>query len=119
MLKKISRIFSRRDLDRFPEDENGDILFRIWKRGCELDTPRTIDFSLVFPSQEQALAFASELQLPGEVEVKFYEEEQCWDLRFSPIMVPSWTNISENEARLGEAAAKHEGKNDGWGFFSS
>jgi hypothetical protein len=44
---------------------------------------------------------------------------KCWDLLFSPVMIPSWKNISETENALAEAAAKHDGKNDGWGFFAN
>ena len=113
-------MFARRDMTLFPDDENGDILFGIWKRGGTLDVPRPVDFSLIFPTEEQAVAFAKDLQSrDGEVEVSYFEEKECWDLRFSPTIVPSWSNISETESWLGAAAEKYEGTNDGWGFFAS
>lgn len=116
----MTRMFATRDMTRFPDDENGDILFSIWKHGGDLDAPRPVDFSLIFRTEEQALAFSKDLESRrGEVEVGYFEEKECWDLRFSPTMVPSWKNISDTESWLGAAAAKHEGRNDGWGFFSS
>jgi hypothetical protein len=120
MMKRVARTFTKRDMTRFPDDENGDILFGIWKRGGDLDAARTVDFSLIFPTEEQAVAFAKELESRnGEVEVSYFEDKECWDLRFSPTMVPSWKNISDTENWLGAAAARYKGKNDGWGFFSS
>lgn len=119
MLKKLLRMLTPRNLVRFPGDENGNILYAIWKAGDDLEAPRSVDFSLLFPSEEQAHAFARELSSRGEVEVSYFLEKQCWDLRFSPVMVPSWNNISEAEVSLGKAASNYEGSNDGWGFFSS
>jgi len=120
MLKKVSRLFAARDSARFPDDENGDILYGIWKDGGDLDTPRQVDFSLVFPTREQANTFAQQLSgRKGEVEVSYFEAKSCWDLRFSPTLIPSWQKISEMEAWLGETAEKLEGRNDGWGFFAS
>lgn len=119
MLKQLARVFARRDKDRFPDDENGDILFGIWKRGGDLDEPRPVDFSLLFPSRSQADAFAETLSSQsGDVEVSYFEAKECWDLRFSPVLAPSWKEISRVESWLGREAQKFSGRNDGWGFFS-
>ena len=120
MFTKFIRLFAKRDSQQFPDDENGDILYRIWKRGCDLSKPREVDFSMIFPEKVQAEAFAIELRASkGKIEISYFEAKSCWDLRFSPELTPSWMEISKMENSLGEAAVKYRGKNDGWGFFSS
>jgi hypothetical protein len=120
MITRLLRSFGRRDRDCFPEDENGDILFGIWKEGGDLSTPRPVDFSLIFLQKQQAEAFAQLLaSRKGKIEVSYFEEKRCWDLRFSPIMVPSWANITKMERWLGETVQEYEGENDGWGFLSA
>ena len=119
MFEKVFRPFARRDLNQFPEDENGDVLYGIWKQGTDLAASRTVDFSLIFPMKEQAEAMAAKLSSrEGNVKLSYFDAKACWDICFSVKMVPSWTAITEMEEWLGEVAAKHQGKNDGWGFFS-
>lgn len=119
MFERIFRPFVRRDLNQFPEDDNGDVLFGIWKQGTDLTSPRVVDFSLVFPTQGQAESMAAQLaSREGKITVSYFDAKACWDLCFSVTMAPSWTAISDMEEWLGSVAAKYRGKNDGWGFFS-
>ena len=120
MLTKLLRTFANRDPQTFPDDENGDILFSIWKSGTDISTSRTVDFSIIFPTEELARSFAATLKPQrAEVEVCHFEAKNCWDVRFSPKLIPSWKNITESEERLSASAREFDGKNDGWGFFSS
>ena len=43
---------------RFPDDENGVVLRRMWDGGDDLSQPRNMDFNYIFPERRQALAFA-------------------------------------------------------------
>jgi hypothetical protein len=43
-----------RDFDKFPDDENGDILWDIHSRGNDLTERREVDFSVIFPTEEAA-----------------------------------------------------------------
>lgn len=114
----ISRFFARRDWQRFPQDPNGDVLFRIWQQGDDLEQPRVVDFSIVFQTREDADACARRLvQARGEVEVSYFEQRSLWDLCFSVRLVPSWWNITEQERELEGVSAAFNGRNDGWGFF--
>ena len=54
-------LFGQRDPKRYPADENGDILFRFAREGDILVIPRTVTYSMVFPSQSSAEAFAAAL----------------------------------------------------------
>jgi hypothetical protein len=59
-----------RDVARFPQDENGDVLWLIAKRGADLTAAREIDFALVFPTKEAALKFGI-FALQTEAKVSF------------------------------------------------
>jgi hypothetical protein len=111
-----------RDFDKFPDDENGDILWDIHSRGNDLTERREVDFSVIFPTEEAALQFAMHL-LKNEQKVSFssYEgnEEFPWQVQAHPVMKPTHGSITGYENQLGEDAASFGGRNDGWGFMSS
>ncbi|TBR39257.1 MULTISPECIES: ribonuclease E inhibitor RraB [Dyella] len=102
----------------FPDDENGQVLATMAERGDRLDQPREIDFSVIFPSEDQALAFAITL-LRGGAKVSFseYEEnpELSWEVTVHPVMVPRHGDITAFEAMLAAEAEPLGGRNDGWG----
>ena len=120
MFKSILRSLSPRDKSLFPADENGDILYGIWKEEGDLKNPRTVDFSITFPTEKAAQNCAAVLdQKAGAIEVSYFEEKSCWDILFSVRMVPSWKNITEMEQILEKKAAPFNGANDGWGFYGN
>ena len=43
---------------KFPPDENADVLTQLQRGGDELSLPRDIDFSVIFDSEMDAIAFA-------------------------------------------------------------
>jgi hypothetical protein len=45
----------QRDYGRFPNDENGDVPWRMLEGGDNLSKPREIDFSVIFPTEGAAL----------------------------------------------------------------
>lgn len=110
-----------RDLTIFPQDDNGEVLWRISQRGIDLTEDREIDFAVVFRTKESALKFGI-LALQNEVKVSFssYEENEefPWQIYVHPVMEPSHENITEFETSLGEQALAYDGRNDGWGFGS-
>lgn len=111
----------KRDRARFPDDENGDVLWRMAENGDNLSTPREIDFSVIFPTEEAALRFAVHL-LRNDQKVSFseYEEhdELPWQVEVHPFMEPTHENITGFEKQLGEDAAEFGGRNDGWGSMA-
>lgn len=105
-------------LPPFPDDENGNVLRTMASRGDKLDQPREIDFNVIFPSEDQALAFAITL-LRGGAKVSFsdYEEneEMPWEVTVHPVMVPNHADITAFETMLEAEAEPLGGRNDGWG----
>lgn len=110
----------KRDYARFPDDENGDVLWRMHSGGDNLSIPREIDFSVIFPTEDHALRFAVHLLRNGQkVSFSAYEEHETmpWQVHAHPRMEPTHQNISGYENQLGEDAAEFGGRNDGWGCF--
>lgn len=110
----------KRDYEVYPDDENGDVLWRMREGGDFLSAKREIDFSVIFPTEESALKFAVHLlQSDQKVSFSAYEghEEMPWQVHAHPILAPTHANISGYENQLGEDAAQFGGRNDGWGCF--
>ena len=111
----------KRDYTRFPDDENGNVLWRMLEDGDNLSKPREIDFSVIFPTEEAALLFAVYL-LRNDQKVSFSEyqehDELPWQVHVHPIMEPTHENITGFEDQLGEDAAEFGGRNDGWGSMA-
>lgn len=111
----------KRDYAKFPDDENGEVLWRMHENGDNLSKPREIDFSVIFPTEEAAPQFAVHL-LRNDQKVSFseYEEhdELPWQVQVHPFMEPTHENITGFEDHLGEDAAEFGGRNDGWGSMT-
>jgi hypothetical protein len=45
--------------DRFPDDENGQVLRYMAEQGDDLSKPRDIDFTVVMPDEDAAMTFSA------------------------------------------------------------
>ena len=110
-----------RDYALCPDDENGDVLWNMLQDGDNLSEQREIDFSVIFPSDESALKFATHLLRNGQ-KVSFgpYEgsEELPWQVQAHRIMIPTHDKITKFEELLAADAEPLGGRNDGWGCFA-
>ena len=110
-----------RDLTKFPLDDNGEVLWRMASHGDNLDLPRDIDFSGVFPREQRAEAFRTFMESGGFMatlrQFASQPEGLIWDVTVTQPMVPTHALISAFELMLGEEAAVGGGVNDGWGSF--
>ncbi len=80
---------------------------------------RTVDFSHIFETQSDAIAFIRSCAEEGyAAEDTTDDEMQHFDVTVSKAMTPSCPNITEVEEVLGKLAARHNGRSDGWGFWS-
>jgi hypothetical protein len=105
----------------FPYDENGAALRRLQTDGDDLTQERSIDFTVVFPSEQAAERFAKHFrQLGCEVSCKDTHcvAELPWDVVVAKQMVPSHAAITEFENELQQMASILGGRNDGWGCFA-
>jgi len=100
----------------FPNDENGDVLRRMYAVGDDLTKPRMIEFCFVFPERTQALVFAEHVDdRDVEICISFFLEREMWQAIVKRHMVPEHEAISSLEARLASIANKVGGSADGWG----
>lgn len=109
----------RRNSALFPEDENGEVLYRIARSGDDLCIERPINFSVVFPSATARREFLERLLgegLKGKPETGNPDYEP-WDVTVTEVMLPTHANITAFEKRLELLAFLFDGRNDGWGFF--
>ncbi len=105
----------------FPLDENGDVIWQMYKNGDDLSKVRKFDFSVLFPTEDAASQFSLQV-LKSNQKPKCYkpdnDDDLNWEVNVSPIMLPTYQNITSFEKKLAEDAAKFGGRNDGWGSFS-
>lgn len=105
----------------FPNDNNGRVLLRMQENGDDLTKPRNIDFTVVFPEQSLADAFAVHYRRSGyrvSVEKTETVPELPWDVVVVNHMIPSHNEISEFENALSAFASPLGGRNDGWGCIT-
>lgn len=104
----------------FPDDDNGDVLRRMFDGGDSLRQPRDIDFAHCFPDERTAKTFASQvIGLGRKVSIQKAEDdsEDSWDVIVTVTMVPDHEALGSLERRLAEQAETIGGKADGWGCF--
>ncbi len=105
----------------FPLDDNGDVLRKLQHRGDDLSVPRDIDFSVVFATEANALAFAKLFDSPDSrlaVQRADVASEFPWDVTVTQHMVPEHSAIGDFEEVLARLALPLGGRNDGWGCFA-
>jgi hypothetical protein len=103
--------------NHFPNDENGDVLRRMWEGGDKLTQARDIDFTVVFPNHSAAEEFAEHLRQAGHK--TSVTESKCvpelpWDVLVTTHTQPSHFGITEFEETLEAMATPLGGRNDGW-----
>jgi hypothetical protein len=102
-------------------EENEDVLRRLGAECDDLTQPREIDFTVVFPNELSAQAFAGKVEtmdVSVSVEESGTAEGLQWDVVVTKMMVPENGAITEFEEYLAELAIQYGGRNDGWGCFN-
>jgi len=106
--------------DRFPDDENGQVLRYMAEQGDDLSKPRDIDFTVVMPDEDAAMTFSARFA-NAAYRVKVNEScalpELPWDIVVVKHMLPTHAGIMDFESELDAIAAPLGGRNDGWGCF--
>jgi hypothetical protein len=106
-----------RDLSRFPQDENGDVLWELARKGFDLTGDAEVRFALLFPKFDDALKFGVFL-LRQEYRVKVNEIDDkpgCHgEVLVDIYLDTNHKDITESEQWLAEQSAPLGGKNDGW-----
>lgn len=106
-----------RDLTLFPEDETGNALWQLLETGNDLISPHEVEFSVIFPTEKQALGFGQFL-LENNQKLSFCQyqgdEQRPWEITAYPQMPLTHQNISAYQQLLESHCEAFEGKYDGW-----
>jgi hypothetical protein len=103
-------------------DENAEVLRHMASAGDDLTKPRPMDFNHVFPTRDEAVAFARRVSALG-----FTQEIRPYDKPGFPFdvtvttkaVVPTCEIVTATEQRLGAIAAEYGGCPDGWGCMEA
>ncbi|MBK6660285.1 MAG: ribonuclease E inhibitor RraB [Proteobacteria bacterium] len=94
-----------RDYALYPEDDNGNVLWKMKQGGDNLDIPREVDFAVIFADEPSALEFAMRLLRYGQ-KVSFgrYEGERGSFPRCRRI--PSWWRATSTSMATSASSAR-------------
>ena len=108
-----------RDYARFPNDDNGNVLWHMYSRGDALTKVRELDFTIILPSEHAAIELAVIcLQSGFKVELQEAEEHHQdglnWHIVVYSNAIPTHADITMLEQSLGKQAAVFGGRTSGW-----
>jgi regulator of ribonuclease activity B len=108
----------KRNPEIFPDDINGDALWKMQENGDDLSKPREIEFTVIFSTEENALKFGENL-LINRQKILLADSEDSEEYPFELIvyvyMEATYDEITGYEDLLELHATKFNGRNDGWG----
>ncbi len=106
-----------RDLILYPNDNTGEYLWQRQQAGDDLEQPREVEFSVLFPTQVLALKFG-QLLLENNQKLSFTpfqdNDEYPWEITAYPEMPLSYENISAYLELLETSSEPLKGKFDGF-----
>ena len=108
-----------RDFGRFPQDENGEVLWRLSQHGDDLSIAREVDFSLDFETEQAALEcgmflFKAEFRIQLDPPMED-DADSPWTVQVIHWMVPGHAEITHLEGYLKDVAGHYGGDCTGWG----
>ena len=106
-----------RDLILYPNDSTGEYLWQRRQEGDDLEQPREVEFSVLFPSKELALKFG-QLLLENNQKLSFTpfqdNEEYPWEITAYPEMPLSYENINTYQELIETSCEPLKGQFDGF-----
>lgn len=107
-----------RDFEKFPEDDNGNLLWQMHEDGDDLDEIHELKFSMYFKTQELAEKCAISLLLE-EQKISLYLDEEVhpneWVITIYVNLFPEYEDIVDLEQWFTKIAEQFDGEYDGWG----
>ncbi len=107
-----------RDFEKFPEDDNGNLLWQMHEDGDDLDEIHELEFSMYFKTQELAEKCAISLLLE-EQKISLYLDEEVhpneWVITIYVNLFPEYEDVVDLEQWFTKIAEQFDGEYDGWG----
>ncbi len=106
-----------RDYQKFPDDDNGNVLWQMFEDGDDLSQPHEIEFLLAFKQQKDAQACALYL-LDQEQKISLQQDDQNepneWSVSVYILIEPEYEDIVDLETWLSKIALEFQGEYAGW-----
>ncbi len=106
-----------RNLEHFPNNAIGNILWKMHQNGDDLAIAQEVEFSVLFPTQDLALKFGL-LLLENNQKLSLTpfqnNEELPWEITAYPQMPITYENISSYQTLLETSAEPLQGNFDGF-----
>ena len=112
---------TERDLELFPNDDNGDVLWQMAQDGDDLTEAHEIEYSIAFTDKAKAEQCALFLLNEEQKISLFIDEEsenQEWIITIYVYMEPEYSDIVDLEEWFTIIANEHGGEYDGWGCMA-
>ena len=112
---------TERDLELFPNDDNGDVLWQMAQDGDDLTEAHEIEYSIAFTDKAKAEQCALFLLHEEQKISLFIDEEsenQEWMITIYVYMEPEYSDIVDLEEWFSKIANEHGGEYDGWGCMA-
>ena len=112
---------TERDLELFPNDDNGDVLWQMAQDGDDLTEAHEIEYSIAFTDKAKAEQCALFLLHEEQKISLFIDEEsdnQEWIITIYVYMEPEYSDIVDLEEWFTKIANEHGGEYDGWGCMA-
>ncbi len=112
---------TERDLELFPNDDNGDVLWQMAQDGDDLTEAHEIEYSIAFTDKAKAEQCALFLLNEEQKISLFIDEEsenQEWIITIYVYMEPEYSDIVDLEEWFTKIANEHGGEYDGWGCMA-
>lgn len=110
-----------RDFERFPQDDNGEVLWQMHQDGDDLSEAHEIEYAIVFHDKDKADRCALFL-LEEEQKISLFIGEEAdpkeWILSIYVYMEPDYADIVELENWFTKIALEFGGEYDGWGCMA-
>ena len=107
-----------RDFKAFPDDSTGEALWGMKLSGDDLTKSREIEFTVVFPTENEAMSFGESLLLNRQ-KVLLCDANENDNYPFEIVVFvelrPRHQSITEYQNLLEQYATPLNGLNDGWG----
>ena len=112
---------TERDLELFPNDDNGDVLWQMAQDGDDLTEAHEIEYSIAFTDKAKAEQCALFLLHEEQKISLFIDEEsenQEWIITIYVYMEPEYSDIVDLEEWFTKITNEHGGEYDGWGCMA-
>jgi hypothetical protein len=104
--------------EKFPNDEDGQVLKMLYKQGVDFNKTQDVDFFIAVPDKKSGEAVLNSLRDDGFIcELEQDDETEEWTCYCFIKMLLNYEDISDIQKRLNGLSKPYGGQTDGWGVM--